>query len=143
MLTLELFSYLLEFPNDAYTTLFHTHSVQHSFKSIASWLVYIGNYWEGNFEHYHALIGVILPTEWSESIVTYHNVHVFEKLYDIGSSICSTFHSDWYVKPSKIHTVHLPLVHSLADNIVKMLREEFCCHARFWSKQIPGLEVGF
>ena len=30
-------------------------AVQHSVKSTASWLVDIGKYWEGNFEHKHAL----------------------------------------------------------------------------------------
>ena len=40
MLTLELSPYLLEIPNDAYTTLSEIWlAVQHSVKSTASWLV--------------------------------------------------------------------------------------------------------
>ena len=57
MLTLEWSSYLLEIPNDAYTTLSQFWlAVQHSVKSTESWLVYIGNQWEDNFEHKHALL---------------------------------------------------------------------------------------
>ena len=53
--------FLMEIPKGAYSTLRMT--VQHSVKSTPRWLVYIGNKWEGNFQHEHALIGVIGPQQ--------------------------------------------------------------------------------
>ena len=52
MLTLELSSYLLEIPNDAYTTISQfSLAVQHSVNSTASWLVHIHTWWDGAFEN--------------------------------------------------------------------------------------------
>ena len=56
MIILELSSYLLEIPIDAYTTLSQFWlAAQHSAKSTASWLVIIGSICEDNFEHLRAL----------------------------------------------------------------------------------------
>ena len=55
MLTLEIYSYVLEIPIDAYTALSQL-AVQHSVKSTANWLVDVGKYWEGNFEHYYTTV---------------------------------------------------------------------------------------
>ena len=52
ILTLDLSSFVLEIPNNSYTTLGQFWlAVQHSVKSTASWLVDVGKKWEGNFEH--------------------------------------------------------------------------------------------
>ena len=52
MIILELSSYLLEIPIDAYTTLSQFWlAAQHSAKSTASWSVNIGSKCEDNFKH--------------------------------------------------------------------------------------------
>ena len=55
MFTLELFSYVLVFPNDAKSLSQFWLTVYHSVKSTASLLVDIEIYWEGNFEDQDAL----------------------------------------------------------------------------------------